>query len=157
MPTAGCFLFANGRREYHAGNPMDIIALLPTILVVLAVAGTLFSGYMSGVRFFTKTCAFHESCPIFLGQPACFYGFGMFIALLVLTVLARVNPTLAPVLLLWIMGVSVTGILFAGCYTVGEVARWARGKAKYALALPTCSYGLIFYALILGIAWKLAA
>jgi hypothetical protein len=38
------------------------------------------------------------------------------------------------------------GILFAGYFTVQELSAWLRARGtRYALILPNCSYGLIFY------------
>ncbi|MCX6710955.1 MAG: hypothetical protein NTZ02_02590, partial [Candidatus Woesearchaeota archaeon] len=54
-------------------------------LFVLAVAGTLFSGYMSATKFFSQACPFNELCTEVFGLPACYYGFVMFAALLVLS------------------------------------------------------------------------
>ena len=45
----------------------------------LGLAGILFSGYLSAIKFFSATCAFNEPCPYFLGYPACYFGFGMFL------------------------------------------------------------------------------
>ena len=41
------------------------------ITLGLASGGTAFSGYLSAVRLLTGSCAFNESCPFFLGYPAC--------------------------------------------------------------------------------------
>jgi hypothetical protein len=67
---------------------------LIVILFFLALAGLLFSGYLSTVKFFSDTCAFNESCPLFLGYPACFYGFAMYLIMFCVTglgVLGRVG------------------------------------------------------------------
>ena len=50
---------------------------------ILSLLGVLFSGYLSGIKFFTSTCAFNESCPIFLGLPACYFGFALFLILFI--------------------------------------------------------------------------
>lgn len=36
----------------------------------LTLAGTLFSGFLSGVKLFTDNCALGETCPLFMGYPA---------------------------------------------------------------------------------------
>src|ERR1019366_10609833 len=67
---------------------------LVVILFILASAGLLFSGYLSAVNLFSHTCAFNESCPFFLGYPACFYGFAMYLVMFFVTglgVLGRVR------------------------------------------------------------------
>ncbi len=56
-------------------------------IAYLALAGTLFAGYLSFMKLLTSTCAFNESCPYFLGYPACWYGFGMFLIMLVLSII----------------------------------------------------------------------
>ncbi len=60
-------------------------------LLGLALLGFLFSGYYAATKFFTDTCAFGETCPYFLGYPACYYGFGMFTVLFVTSLVAAVQ------------------------------------------------------------------
>lgn len=49
--------------------------------------------------------------------------------------------------------VSLLGILFSGSFTLKELpALFAKGPSAYALGLPTCAWGLVFYALIFIIA-----
>jgi uncharacterized membrane protein len=55
--------------------------------LLLTVAGTAFSGYLSLTKLLTGTCALNEACPYFLGYPACIYGFGMFSTMLVITII----------------------------------------------------------------------
>ncbi len=46
--------------------------------------------------------------------------------------------------------VSFLGVLFAGSFTIPEITNMLSGDGvRYALGLPTCAYGLIFYILIL--------
>jgi hypothetical protein len=58
---------------------------LIVILLALASAGLLFSGYLSAVNLFSGTCAFNETCPYFLGYPACWYGFAMYLIIFLVT------------------------------------------------------------------------
>jgi hypothetical protein len=45
--------------------------------------------------------------------------------------------------------VSFLGILFAGYFTIPEIGYILSGSApRYALGLPTCAYGLVFYTLV---------
>lgn len=118
----------------------------------LAVAGTLFSGYLSGTKLFTKGCAFNEPCPYFLGYPACYFGFVMFFAMLCVAIWAVAKKVTDPRPAQAILIISLMGTLFAGYYTLGEVAAFFGGTTPdYTLVLPTCSYGLVFYVLMLVI------
>ena len=124
-------------------------------LFALATGGFLFSGYMSGVKFFSGNCAFNEGCPYFLGYPACYYGFVMFTTIFVLSVLLWLRKMDAVKALTSLAVVGVLGILFAGYYTVGELSvLFNEGLGAYLLGLPTCAYGLIFYVAITGLALK---
>lgn len=112
---------------------------------ILSVGGVLFSGYLSAVKFLSGTCAFNETCPYFLGYPACWYAFGMYSIIFVATGLAlwdRIRITSAAKASAF---VSLLGILFAGWFVVEEL--W-QSKLTGVLGLSTCVYGLIFYILI---------
>lgn len=121
------------------------------VMLGMGVAGTAFSGYLSGVKLFSKTCAFGETCPIFLGYPSCYFGFVMFAAMLgvaIWAVLKKVQDTRPAKAILTI---SILGTLFAGYFTMGELPAILSGEASYSLGLPTCAYGLVFYILMLVI------
>lgn len=120
----------------------------------LALLGALFAGYLSFYKLATGECALSEPCPIFLGYPACWYGFGMFLAMLALSALALAKPAVWPGARRTILGVSLLGILFAGQYVGPEVSAWIWGGARYSLVLPSCAYGLIFYVAILVVAFR---
>ena len=115
---------------------------------VLTLAGVLFSGYLSSVRLFSNTCAFSEPCPYFWGYPACWFGFAMFLSLYVATVLSLSTKVATHSVAKFNLVVSALGILFAGYFTVPEIARLLAGVKVYQLGLPTCAYGLIFYVII---------
>lgn len=122
-------------------------------LFLLSLAGTAFSGYLSGVKLFSKTCAFGETCPFFLGYPACYYGFVLFLLLTVLSGMllwgsANTRKTLN------LLGViSVLGVLFAGYYTLIELpVLFSAGFSAYMLGLPTCALGLVFFVAVLVVA-----
>ncbi len=124
----------------------------------LALAGTAFAGYLSGVKLFTGTCAFNESCPYFLGYPSCWYGFGMFLSMTLVSgfgLAGRLAAAKAAKANAWI---ALAGTLFAGYFVVGEVARWlmAPAASRYGLVLPTCVYGLVFYVIILVLSVRAA-
>ena len=119
------------------------------VLFYLTLVGSLFSGYLSATKLITKTCAFNESCPYFIGYPACWYGFGMFFIMLIAVVfgLRRVISEYAVRMTLTI--VSSLGILFAGYLLVPEINRLLEpGNLGYTLGLPTCAYGLVFFIII---------
>jgi len=119
------------------------------ITVGLTAGGTLFSGYLSAVRLLTGSCAFNESCPFFLGYPACWYGFGMFAAMLGVSIAALSGHLNAEPAAKTIGGISFLGTIFAGHFVWAEVSPWLARSANYPLVLPTCVYGLTFYLAIL--------
>ena len=109
---------------------------------MLAAGGVLFSGYLSAVKLFTKSCAFNESCPYFLGYPACFYGFGFFFILFIVSlfgVLKRISGKRTINILFF---VSLLGIIFSGSFTAQEIST---GRLFGTLGLSTCAYGLFFF------------
>lgn len=113
------------------------------IYLFLTTAGVLFSGYLSGVKFFTKTCAFGEGCPYFLGYPACYYGFVMFLSMFVLTLVSINKNSEVRLLSKQLVLVSLLGICFSGYFVFLEN-----------FGLTTCAFGLIFYILIFIISLK---
>src|SRR5688572_16668997 len=115
--------------------------------IALSLGGTLFAGYLSAVKLVTKTCAFGEQCPYFLGYPSCWYGFAMFLALLVLSLLGRYGKLGERQAMKGILGVAILGSVFAGSFVVDEAIGWlAAGSVSfYGFGLPTCVYGLVFY------------
>jgi uncharacterized membrane protein len=123
---------------------------------LLGVGGLLFSGYLSAVKLFTETCAFNESCPYFLGYPACYFGFAMYLVITVfagLHVAHQFDGKKANEIILW---VSLLGILFAGYFTVGELPLlFTEGFSAYVLGLPTCALGLIFYLILTVLSLRL--
>lgn len=123
------------------------------VLLWLASAGLLFSGYLSGVKLFTDTCAFNEGCPIFLGYPACYFGFAMYFTMTALLLIARRGVVTEQAMLRVVFAISALGILFAGYFTLGELPKLAtEGIGAYLLGLPTCAYGLIVYLAIFSVA-----
>lgn len=115
----------------------------------LGLAGLLFSGYLSAVKYLTNTCALSEPCPYFLGYPACWYGFGMYLIIFSVALLALLGAISVRLMARAHVVVGVAGVLFAGYFTIPEIVRLVSGSGvRYALGLPTCAYGLIFYILI---------
>lgn len=121
----------------------------------LGLAGLLFSGYLSFTKFFTSTCAFNEPCPYFLGYPACYFGFAMFLVIFLSAIYGLTKNTSLKNVNKIIKIVSFLGIIFAGYFTIPEIMNLLSGiKTNYSLILPTCSYGLIFYVIIFTISFK---
>ena len=122
--------------------------------IALSLGGTLFAGYLSGVKLLTRGCAFDEPCPYFLGFPACYYGLAMFAALLVLSLLGRAGKLEERKATKGILAVAALGAVFAGRYVVEEAAGWIdAGRVElYGFGLPTCAYGLAFYVALLALA-----
>ena len=122
------------------------------IILGLGIAGILFAGYLSATKLFAKTCVFGESCQNFLGYPACYFGFAMFLLITSLAGLMFLNKIKEERGFSYIAFVSMLGVFFAGYFTILELPRlWAEGPSAYFFGLPTCTYGLIFFALIFGL------
>ncbi|MFH1246732.1 MAG: hypothetical protein V1489_03085 [Candidatus Liptonbacteria bacterium] len=122
-------------------------------LFIFTFAGLLFSGYMSAIKLFTGTCAFNESCPYFLGYPACWYGFAMYLLMFAVAVLVIAKKISDPKALRITLGVSILGVLFSGSFAVLEIMQ--SGLIAGRLGVSTCVYGLFFYLLIAG--WTVKA
>ena len=107
-------------REIIIANMKSPQKKLIISLFVLATAGLLFSAYLSGVKLFTGSCAFNESCPYFLGFPACWYGFAMYFVMFIATGMALLGKSEIKKVTLTDAIVSLLGILFAGRFVVLE-------------------------------------
>lgn len=117
------------------------------LILILSVAGLLFAGYLSGVKLLSNTCALGETCPVFLGLPACYFGFTMYLVLTILSVFFVTRKSVG--VRRAIISVSGLGILFAGYFTGKELpVLFDRGLSNFVLGLPTCAWGLVFYVLI---------
>jgi len=129
--------------------PMDSKAYL-RITLGLTLAGVIFSGYLSVVRLVTGSCAFNESCPFFLGYPACWYGFAMFSSMFAVGLVSYSGHLRTESAAKIIGSISFLGTLFAGHFAWIEISSWlGPGNRGYALVLPTCVYGLTFYLAVL--------
>ena len=117
--------------------------------LLASIAGVLFSGYMSGVKFFSSTCAFGETCPLLFGMPACYFGFAMFCLLFISSVLLALGKWKVESLAKALHGVSLAGTIFAGYFSIGEIPLfWQSGFRAYFFGLPTCVMGCIFFVII---------
>ncbi len=122
---------------------------ITVILFVFVSAGLLFSGYLSAVKLFSGTCAFNESCPYFLGYPACWYGFSMYLFMFIATGIGLTRKLPLSALCKADATVSLLGIIFAGSFVIQEIAA---AQVTGTLGLSTCVYGLIFYIAIFATA-----
>ena len=123
------------------------------IILILGIGGLLFAGYLSSYKFFNNVCALNETCPYFLGYPACYFGFAMYLAITFFAALWVFKKIKEKQALNVILTVSFLGILFAGYYSLIELPLlFANGFSAYVLGLPTCALGLIFYISIFSLA-----
>jgi hypothetical protein len=124
-------------------------------LTIIVLVGLLFSGYLSGVKLISSTCAFGEQCPYFLGFPACYYGFAMYLAMFLIILTARARLTEERTLYTRVLMIALLGICFAGYFTFREIGTiFTDGFTIYMLGLPTCAWGLLLYILIAFMSWK---
>ena len=121
-------------------------------LFSLALAGSLFAGYLSAGKLFTDTCVIDTSCSYILGVPTCYIGFALFCTLLVLSILLLSRATRTLLTLSLVVGVA--GILFSGYYTVVEVLPMLEHGTRYAMLLPTCAYGFVFFVASAVVAYR---
>jgi hypothetical protein len=127
---------------------MKISSYLKTTLI-LSAGGTLFAGYLSAVKIFEKVCAFNETCPYFLGYPACYFGFALFAMLLVSTAAAYINRSYKQLVVKINTAVAGLGVLFSVYISVLDLIDFfGREGASYALLLPTCVYGAVFFVVV---------
>ena len=125
---------------------------------ILTLAGAIFSGYLSGVRLATDTCAFDEPCPLFLGYPACYFGFVLFTLLCLTSVLGLTGKISVQPMRYTLRAVSFWGVSFAGYFVIREVARFrTAGSINGTLVLPTCAYGLVFFLAIFTLSFRRAS
>ena len=118
-------------------------------LFVLGLSGLMFSGYMSGIKLFTNTCAFNEPCPYFFGFPACYLGFGLFLTLFIIATALVLGNIGIKKGIKFILLFSSLGIIYAGYFSLIEIpAFFDLGFRAYVFGLPTCALGLIFFLLI---------
>ncbi len=123
---------------------------------ILGLCGLAFAGYLSGIKFFTDTCALGESCPYFMGYPACYYGFFMYLTITLFAGLHVFHLYDGKKANTAVLTVAVAGILFAGYFTALELPLlFSEGLRAYVLGLPTCALGLIFYTIIAFLSLRL--
>ncbi|KPJ85004.1 hypothetical protein AMJ57_04700 [Parcubacteria bacterium SG8_24] len=124
---------------------------------IISLAGTLFAGYLAGVKMFSGSCAFNEPCPYFLGQPACLFGFVMFLAMFLSSAWSLRQADRIPTAARINTAVALLGMFFAGYYSFGELSImvYAPDEAPaYGMGLPTCVYGLVFYVIMFALSLR---
>jgi len=57
------------------------------IICGLSIAGMLFSGYLSYTELTAKVCALGSGCSMLGGFPTCVYGFVMYTAVFIISIL----------------------------------------------------------------------
>lgn len=112
----------------------------PIVIFIFALAGMLFSGYLSFVKLFSGTCSLTEGCTYFLGYPTCIFGFIFFLTLFILSIFYLYGK--ARKAIFW---VSLLAIIFSGYFTIVDIQQWT---GHYSLGLPSCIYGLIMFVII---------
>ncbi|MDQ5962418.1 MAG: hypothetical protein QG653_225 [Patescibacteria group bacterium] len=105
--------------------------------VYATLAGVLFSGYLSATKLFSEICAFNESCAYFMGYPACYIGFAIFLMMFIVSVAGALGLVSAKNLSGSLSGLSSVGVLFSGYIVFQEN-----------FAFTTCTLGFLFYVLI---------
>lgn len=127
--------------------------ILKFSILILSVIGVLFSGYMSIIKFFSKECAFGETCPYVFGIPACYVGFMFFIIILLIAKLIFFTNISKQLLTKALVYVSFLGVLYSFYFAVPELVILFKDKeVSYSLGLPICVLGFIFFAIILLVA-----
>lgn len=122
---------------------------ITVVLFILISAGLIFSSYLSAVKLFSGACAFNETCPYFLGYPACWYGFSMYLFMFIVTGIGLTRKLPLVALCKADATVSLLGIIFAGSFVVQEIAA---AQVTGTRGFSTCAYGLIFYIAIFATA-----
>jgi len=121
------------------------------VIFIFSIMGTLFAGYLTVSKLLLGYCPLTEPCPIFLGYPACVYGFVLYLAMLAMSAFALFSKKVASrhSLSSAIFWVSLIGVLFALYSTYQEVYFICPQGCHYSLGMPTCVYGLVMYIIIL--------
>lgn len=121
-------------------------------VLILSISGLMFSGYLSSYKILNQSCALGESCPYFMGLPACYFGFIMYFTLTIFSAALVTKLIKKKWAISIILIVSFIGILFSGYFTLLEIPVLLESGIKvYTLGLPTCAFGLILYTLIFSL------
>ena len=129
-------------------------------IIALSVAGLLFSGYLSGVKMFSHTCALDTGCSYFLGYPTCYYGFGFFAIIFIVALGNKFcvwgGQKMKTARIHTLRTITFAGILFSLFFSIKEILIMFEKHIVYGtLILPTCFYGLIVYVIVFFLSLKL--
>lgn len=84
--------------------------------------------------------------PSFLGHPACYYGFALYLIIAVFAGLLVWKKIKEKFALNVVLVASLLGVLFAGYFSMGELPLLLKnGFGAYVFGLPTCMLGLVFF------------
>lgn len=124
------------------------------IILGFAALGVLLSGYLSYRNYFTSgcsqdlvsqfvTCGGVKAFKIF-NQPTCVYGFTMFLAVFITSLIGLYKPASKNIMLAQTI-FGIAGTAFSGFLVVYEIF-----YLKFPLTpIPACVFGLVFYVSIL--------
>lgn len=117
------------------------------LIIIFSIAGFLFSGYLSITELLLGACPLTEGCPVVWGLPSCVYGFMLFTALLMISLITALKNI---DLMKYVSLVSAGGILFAIYSIIIEVFLTPCPVigCVYSLGIPACVYGLAMYIII---------
>ncbi len=125
------------------------------LTIILTLAGTIFTGYMSGTKFFSSTCPFNEPCSTFFGISTCYIGLALFLAMFIISVVAFFVRRKCLKLAIANTTIAGLGIILATHYTWLDLNQFLAGKGiSYTLLLPICAYGLFFFIITFIVSWK---
>ncbi|MEK6815981.1 MAG: hypothetical protein AABY09_00050 [Nanoarchaeota archaeon] len=116
---------------------------LTKALLLISLSGSMFAGYLAYSKIFANVCPFNEPCSHLWGYPTCLYGFVMFFTILILSLIML--RKYSKKLMLASSLISAAGILFATYFTYKDMSGCSLIECDYAMVLPTCAYGLIFF------------
>jgi len=118
------------------------------IILVLAVIGTLFSGYLTYYTFANNK----PGCDLyFFGLPSCFFGALIYAAVFILSLAVIANRHYRSKKTIAISIISAVGIAFASFLTL-YVLSAKNCTSLEILGIPPCVYGLVMYLAILLLA-----
>ena len=121
-------------------------------LLLLTIAGSSFAGYLAAGKFLTGNCTLSVSCSCFLGYPTCYYGFAMFALMLLLSIGYIITNNKLHAKLISV--VAMLGIIFSSYFSFIEIMPMITSGTIYGLILPSCTYGLVVYLIVLYISYK---
>lgn len=123
---------------------ITIIMKYKSLLVLISLIGSLFSGYLTYTKLFLGFCPINEGCANLWGYPVCVYGFILFFILLLSSIAFYYKDDLFNKFL--ILKISFIGILFSLYYAIIEL--FFTQNTRFSLGMPTCVYGLFMFTAI---------